>query len=170
MVSRELVVEEERVSYEGLFNVNELYKVIDFWLKDKGYGNLEKGHTESIKPEGRMVEISLEPAKNLTDYARSQIRIGIEMTEVTNVVVTVDEKKRKVNKGKVDIKLRGLLFTDYEDRWEGKPGFLLLHGLWNKYVYKTFTGGFQGKIRKDVDSLKQRIKSFLNLYKVKIQE
>ena len=40
MAEREVIVDKARLVYEGLFDVNELYKLLDKYLRDKGYDKL----------------------------------------------------------------------------------------------------------------------------------
>jgi len=42
MAEREVVIDKMRMSYEGLFKVTDLYKLIDGWLREKGYDKREK--------------------------------------------------------------------------------------------------------------------------------
>ena len=72
-----------------------------------------------------------------------------------------------MQKGLVSIAIDGIYITDYEAHWEGKPIFVFMRSVFDKYIYKTLTGGHQAGLVKDVDELKSLIKSFFNLYKQK---
>lgn len=168
MAEQEIVVDTERISYDGIFSVAEVYRLIDEWLLDKSYIKEEPKHVESAKPEGKFVDVTLKPFKNLTDYARSNLKIQLQFSNIKDVTLETSEgTKQKLNQGKVLISISGILQTDYEDKWEGKPIFLFIRTIYDKYIYKSFTGGFQKTIREDVAQLKENISGYLNLHRYK---
>jgi len=166
MAEQEFVLDKERIEYDGIFSVAGLYRLIDEWMLDKGYSRKEPMHTEAVKPEGKFVEIQLDSSKGLSDYASSLLKIRLQLTGIKDVVVESGEGvKQRLNQGKVIITLSGILETDYEGKWEGKPAFLFLRTLYDKYIYKPMTGGFQGVVRTDADHLKNAIAGYLNLHR-----
>jgi len=165
MSEKYTVVDKLRITYEGLFNVTELYKLIDGWLRTKSYDKAELKNVEKVRPEGKFIEIELFPWKKLTDYAISQIRIRIIMTDVKEVEVEREGAKVKMNQGNVHIVFDGYLETDYENRWESKPIFYFLRGIVDKYIYRSYLEGYKDVVRQDVNHLVTQIKSFLNLYR-----
>ena len=165
MPEREVVVDKLRLTYEGLFSVGELYKMIDEWFRWKGYDKRENKNIEVVKPEGKFIEIELEPWKKVTDYAKNVIKIRIQMNDIKEVEVEKDNTKLKLNQGNVHFVFDGYLETDYEARWEGKPIFYFIRTVFDKYFYKPFTAGFERGVKEDVMHLHGQIKAFLNLYR-----
>lgn len=163
MSERLIIVDKDRFDYEGLFDSKELFNVIKQWASDKGYWLLEKSHTEVVKSEGKFVTFDLEPFRKFTDYAKSIIKIRAQFSEVKDVVVERDERKVKMQEGKVVFVIDGILETDYEHRWESKPLFYVLRTIFEKYLYTPFISGFERGIKEDVSFLKNNLKSFLNL-------
>jgi hypothetical protein len=82
MPEQTMVSGPDRIQYEGVFSVAELFRLIDEWLLDKGYYRVEPKHVESAKPEGKFVELDLTPGKELTDYAKALLRIKIQMSNI----------------------------------------------------------------------------------------
>ena len=74
MSEREVVVDKLRLSYEGLFKVTDLYKLVDGWLRQKGYDKREKRMAESVTKGGKCIEWEMEPGKKITDYAKIVIK------------------------------------------------------------------------------------------------
>ena len=165
MAEREIIIDKMRLSYEGLFKVTDLYKLIDGWFREKGYDKREKKMAESVTKNGKFIEWEIEPWKKMTDYARLVIKMRIIMTDIKEVDVEIDKMKVKMNQGKVDFVFDGLLETDYENRWESKPLFYFLRTLFDKYIFKPYTVGYQNNIIADVNDIHSRIKAFLNLYR-----
>ena len=165
MVERTVVIDKMRMSYEGLFKVTELYKLIDGWLRQKGYDKREKKMAESVTKNGKFIEWEVEPWKKITDYSKIVIGLRVIMTDIKEIEVEMDKTKSKLNQGKVDFVFDGYLETDYENRWESKPLFYFLRTLFDKYIFKPYSVGYQSNAIDDVNDLHNRIKSFLNLYK-----
>ena len=165
MPEREVVVDKLRLTYEGIFSVSELYKLIDEWFRWKGYDKRENKNIEIVKPEGKFIEIELEPWKKVTDYAKNVIKIRIQMFDIRDVEVEKDNTKLKLNQGKVHFVFDGYLETDYEAKWDGKPIFYFIRTVFDKYLYKPFTTGFERGVKQDVMHLQGQVKAFLNLYR-----
>ncbi len=165
MAEREVIIDKLRLSYEGLFKITELYKLIDSWLREKGYDKREKKMIESVTKTGKFVEWELEPWKKITDYTKIVIRLRIILTDIKEIDVEVDKTKARMNQGKANFIFDGYIETDYEHRWESKPLFFVLRTLFDKYVFKPYTTGYQSNAIADVNDLHSRIKSFLNLYR-----
>lgn len=165
MAEREIVIDGLTLTYEGLFSVKDIYSLIDTWLAEKGYDKREKKNYEIVKPDGKYIEIELEPWKKVTTYAKNLLNIKLYFMDVKTVEVEKDNIKMKLNQGKVHIKFNAFLETDYENDWEEKAIFYFLRSVFEKYIFKPFMSGFENGIRQDVMHLHDRIKSFLNLYR-----
>jgi hypothetical protein len=165
MAERRLVVDHMKLNYEGLFDVHELYMLIDRWLREKGFDKRESINQEHVKPEGKYVHLVLQPWKKITDYARHIIKIDIKILHLKEVVVDYDQKKSKMQTGTVSITFDAYLDTDYEDRWEQKPFYFFLRTLFDKWVYRTYSTEYEELLIENVTQLQQTIKSFLNLYR-----
>lgn len=160
MTEREIIVDKERVDYEGPFEMVDFYKLFEAFAVDKGYDRRELKHSEAATKEGKFIEVELEPWKLLTDYAKSIIHVRVQMANVKDIVVD----GKKLQTGKVSAVFDGILETDYESRWEGKPILLFLRTVYDKFIYKPLTGGFDKMIRTDTMHLKEVVKAFLNMY------
>ena len=164
---REIVVQEQRVTYEGIFSLDELHKTISDWCANKHYDRLDKLHTESVKPEGKFIDIELQPDKNIDDYTNFMIRIRIYASNIKDVTVEMDGRKRRLNQGKVQIVLDAFIKTDYQGRMEGKPIYTFFRTLYDKYIYKSDMARHEDNLKSDVAHLKETIYNYLNLFKMR---
>jgi|SRR3989338_5101239 len=164
MAERRLVVDHMKVSYEGLFDLHELYTLINQWLKDKGFDSREQRNQEHVRPGGRFIELELLPWKKITDYARHVVRLNIKILGLKDVVVEEDGKRVTLNKGTVNITLDGYLDMDYEDRWEAKPFYFFIRTLFDKFVYRTYSTQYEELLIENCLQILSTIKAFLNLY------
>ena len=165
MSEKRLIIDQLRLNYSGIFHLNDLYRMIDGWLYEKGYDKFEKKNEEQVLETGRKIEIELRPWKKTTDYAKNEIRLRIFVNDMTDIEVDRDGKKVKMNKGDIQMIFDAFLETDYEHRWENKPMYYFIRSLVDKYIFKFYTEKFVGNLVGDVRDLHHRIKSFLNIYR-----
>jgi len=165
MAERRIIVDNLMLQYEGLFELRELYMLIDKWLRQKAYDKFEKRNHEHVLKDGKYVEIELEPWRKLNDYAKITINVYIHVYNLKDVVVKKDNVDVKMNQGKIKIRFIGYLVTDYESLWEGKPLFYLLRAIIDKWVYRVSSDKYEAGVAEDVKHLHQNIKAFLNLYR-----
>lgn len=164
MSERRLVIDHMTLSYEGLFDLHELYSLINQWLKDKGFDLREQRNQEQVRPNGKSIEVEMLPWKKITDYARHVIRVNIKVLNMKDAVVEEDNKRVKLNKGTIRIVMDGYLDTDYEDRWESKPFYFFIRTLFDKFVYRTYSTQYEELLVENCLQLHSTIKAFLNLY------
>ena len=164
MGERRLVVDHLRVKYEGLFDLFELYKLIDSWLREKAFDKREVRNQEHVRQDGKYVELVLMPWKKISDYARHVVRMEIRAFKLKEVIVTMDGRKVKMNKARLDIIIDAYLDTDYEGRYETKPFYFFIRTIFDKFVYRTYSTQFEELLVENVSQLHSTIKSFLNLY------
>ncbi len=165
MAERKLVVENISISYSGLFDVKEFYKMIDDWFKAKGYDKVVVKHKEYSTETGKNIEILLAPHKNVTDYIRNLIKVWIGMSNIKEVEVKRDKTRFKINKGDVIVVLDGYLELDYEHRWEQKPLFFFLRVLIDKFIHKSEIDKYGEELIEEINEFHNEIRSFLGLHK-----
>lgn len=165
MSEKKLVIDQLKLNYQGLFEVNELFKAVDAWFYEKGYDKYEKKNEEQVLPTGREIVLELRPWKKITDYAKNEIRVRMFMHNIKEVEIEKDGTKVKLNQGEIQIIFDGYMETDYENKWENKPLFFFIRTLFDKYIYRGYTSKFEGNLVDDVHDLHTRIKAFLNIYR-----
>ena len=170
MSEKKLVIDQLKMTYEGLFDLNGLYRTLDSWFYEKGYDRWELKNYEQVLPSGKTIEIELLPWKKTTDYFKNTIRIRLKCEGVKDVEIEKEGVKAKINQGKVMIIFDGYLESDYEHRWEAKPTFFLIRTLFDKYVFKRHFDKFEKWLVNDVYDIHGRVQKFLNLYKYEKHE
>ncbi len=165
MAEKKFILKGLSIDYEGLFDAKAFYKFLDKFFKDYGYDKNEVVNEEKVHKTGKDILLKLEPNRTVSDYAKNFIQIKISIKNVKEVEITKDNKKVKMNEGKVSIQMASYLKTDIEGRWEQKPLFVFLRTLIDKFVYKVYLGHFEKELEKDTKQLYNSIKSFFNLYR-----
>lgn len=165
MTETNIVVDNLGLNYEGLFNAKEYYQLLDNFFAEKNYDKREVLSMEKVETGGKYVELEIEPYKKITDYAKLVIRVRTKMFNVKEVEVEKDGHKLRLNQGRVNIVIDGMLQTDYENRWSNRPLWIFIRTLYDKFIYKGYIDSFEGKLKEEVGLLQAQLKSFFNLYR-----
>lgn len=165
MSEQKIVVDHMKLNYKGLFDVRELYKVLDNFFKEKGYDKRELRNIEHVKPEGKYIELELLPFKKVSDYAKFVIRVEAIMNNIKEVDIEKDSHQMKLNQGEVTVIFDGIMETDYEHRWDTRPEYVFIRTIFDKFVYRIYTRQWESQLVRDVEHLHSIVKSFLNLYR-----
>ncbi|MBD3248975.1 hypothetical protein GF336_02940 [Candidatus Woesearchaeota archaeon] len=165
MSEKKLVVDQQKLTYEGLFDLKGLYRVMDQWFYDKGYDKEEIKNEQKELATGKTVYLEMRPYKKTTDYFKNIIRIRMQCTNVKDVEVEKAGKTIIINQGKVRIVFDCYLESDYEDKWESKPFFFFLRTIFDKYIFRSYFNKFEKWLLADFYDLHSTIQRFLNLYR-----
>jgi hypothetical protein len=165
MPERDQVIDKYRIQYEGLFSVSELYKLVETWFEERNYDKREIKNVEIVKPDGKYIEIDIEPWKKISDYAKVVIHLKYIMKNITEVEIERDNLKVKLNQGILILIFDAWIETDHEGRWENKPTFFFLRTVFDKYIYKPYTMGYRSHCGAEAKALISHVKGFLNLYR-----
>lgn len=156
-------VKEQKVVYEGLFKVRDLYKLIHDWIFERGYDKNEVMHSEQVTDAGKNIHMIVEGLKKVSDYAKYIIEFEINMSNIKEVVIKKEDKSETYNQGSVSIELKAFFVTDYENKWQNSPVRVFFRTLVDKFVLP-----LSEEKAVLVDELKHaanQIEGFLNLYK-----
>lgn len=165
MSEKKLVIDQMKLTYEGLFDMTGLFRMIDSWFYEKGYDRWELKNYEQVMPTGKDIEIELLPWKKTTDYFKNTIRIRIRATNLKEVEIEKEGAKIKINQGKLMIIMDGYLETDYENKWEAKPILYFIRAIFDKYIFKSYFQKFEKWLVNDVYDIHSRIQKYLNIYR-----
>ena len=130
--TKDLLVNNKEFIYQGIFKVDEVFRIINKALDEKEYTKREKRHDELVKEEGKRIYIELRSFKNLTPYIRSLIKIKIYFDNVTEINVEGD----KFSQGDVRIAFDSWYLTSDSRIWKKKPYVSFIKAVVNKYVYE----------------------------------
>lgn len=170
MAERNLVIDHLKFSYEGLFNVNELYTVISSWFFEKGWDWYEKMNQEQVTPSGKQIRIIFEPWKSITDYYKIAVRIKFNLIDVKEMEVEHEGETLHLSHGVVRIIFDGYVVSDRQDQWSKKPFYWFLSLIFDKYLFKSHFEKAETWIKSDVDDLYDKIKTYLNTFKYTYQQ
>jgi len=153
----------EAIKFKGFWNYLEVYKFCFNWLKEEDYLVSEDTYTEKISSSGKEIEIKWTAKKKISDYYRNIIEVKWHILYMEDADVEVNGKKQRTNKGEVKITVSADLERDYEARWEDRPTWKFLRGVYDKYVVRTTTDDYEFRLENKANEYTEEIKAFLNL-------
>ncbi len=162
MVEKDQILK-ERLDHSGMFDFSAFYAFAHQWFKDEQYGVVEEKYSEKVSPNGRDINIEWKAIKKLSDYFRIEHGIKIDVTGLSEVEVEIDGKRKKMNKGKVAIEIKGILVKDQESKWDVNPFFRALREVYNKYIIPARIDALEDKVIADVKTWKEELKAYLEL-------
>jgi len=165
MAEKKLVVDQMKLNYEGIFDLNGLYRTIDAWFYEKGYDRYEQKNYEQVLPTGKDIEIELLPWKKTTDYFKNILRIRMKFVNVKDVEIEKQGVKLKLQQGRIMMIFDAYLESDYEHKWDEKPMFFFIRTLFDKYIFKGYFAKAEKWVINDLFDIHGRIQRFLNLYR-----
>ncbi len=164
MAERYLVIDRLKLSYEGLFNADELHELISSFFYEKGYDWYEKMNQVIVTPSGKQIHMILEPWKNITDYYKLIVSIKINIADLKDADVQMGGATIKTNQGTLHVIFDGFVVSDRKNKWSQKPVYWFMSILFEKYFFKEHYQKAETWVRDDVDSLHQKIKTYLNSF------
>jgi hypothetical protein len=170
MVDRERV-SKERVEQIGLFDFAGLYRYMHWWLKIKEYyGVTEEKYGERINAKGdKDVDIIWNASKTSdyiggdSTYFRMEQIIKFEIRGMTDVEVEIDGVKKKMQKGRIWIEIKGWVSKDYASKWDRTPFYRWLRYVYNEYIVPGRVEYHVDKVTNDTRDFKEDIKQFLDM-------
>lgn len=163
MADKEQVIKEKLVN-TGIFNYPAVYSYMYDWFKiQEGYGVTEERYSEKVSGNSRAIEAKWVIAKKISDYFRMDFTLEFDVKDLTDVEVEVDGVKKKMNKGKITIELKGYLTKDVESKWDVSPMYRFMRDFYNKYIVPNRVENMQDKIIADTKKFLADVKMFLDI-------
>ncbi|HEY9701205.1 MAG TPA: hypothetical protein V6C58_02090, partial [Allocoleopsis sp.] len=143
------LVDGKSLSYEGVFDIRDLYKIIDSWFRDRGYDKQEIKNWEDVSESEKQVVLEIVPYKKVSDYARIDIRIFMIFSRLSEIDIERDGIRHKLNKGRAEFYFDAYLVTDYENKWETRPIYFFIKNVLDKFVYRVYTSSYDAEAIRD---------------------
>jgi len=163
MTEKKLIVTDLKIEYEGLFDSEELFRLLEDWFRQNGYKKNEIRHVERVKEKGKEIDFEIMPEREVSDYVRYDIDVRVRINNLIQTSVKKNGKKFKINKGKISIKFNAFLVTDVSEKWESKPSFFFMRAIFDKFLGKKYLDKFEKGLETDVQNLHSELKAYLNL-------
>jgi hypothetical protein len=153
-----------KVKYEGLMDFKEFYKFCYQWLTEESQLDLvENKYAEKISGDSKNIKVEWGGSRKVTDYFKFQVDVKFEVLNLSNVEITQDGKKLKMNKGSVEVSIKGTLVRDYEGKFEHTSTQKFMRAIYEKWVIYSRIKEYEGKLMADCNEFLSQAKAFLDL-------
>ena len=153
-----------KIKYDGLIDFKEFYKFCYQWLSEEAGLNLIEGkYAEKISGDAKGIDVEWKGMRKVTDYFMFQVDIKFKVLNLTNVEITQDGKKLKMNKGSVEVGIKGTLVRDYEGKFEKTSSQKFMRSIYEKWVIHSRIQEYEGKLVGDCNEFLSQAKAFLDL-------
>ena len=159
-----IVVDHEKIEYSGPFDGNDLFRMINNFLFERGFDLRQDKDFEQNTANGKFLEWQISPWKKITDYIRYIIKVRVLGYDIVNIDAFTDKKKAKIEKGRVIIVIDGYMEYDYKSYWDDKPILFFLRTVFDYFVFKAYTERFEQRLVHDINHLHVNIEKLLNMY------
>ena len=168
MAEKKIVYQDKFISFEGLFDLRNLFRTIVKWFNEHGYDMWENKNFEEVYENGKKVIFELIPYKKVSDYYKLEIRIFAVFENLKEVEIELSGVKQKLLKGGANFTFDATLVTDYENRWESRPAYYFYRALIDKFIYKSYTDKYEEELIKDAKEVQEEIKAYLNMFRYSV--
>ena len=156
----------EQLNYEGLFNMKEVFRIIDKYFRTKGFDKKITFDEEYQTDKGKYIHVKSEHYKKTDSYVRLQTRLWIYANELVDVEKEVDGVKIKTSHGKLSITFDAFLQTEYFSLMtDEKPMYFLFRVLYEQYLARPRIVYWENVARHVITELKTELAGYLNLNK-----
>ena len=172
MVEKKQIVFDLMLKYNGPLSVEEFYAEVEKWIEEKGLQKETKRKSESVTSKGKRVEWVIEAWKSPVRSVKHMVKLRALFNDVRVVAIERQGRNIKINQADVLITIDGWLETSLTSRWtQVNPLYSFFRVLYDKYIWgigSTLTEAHEGPVHDDCYDLHKRLKSFFELYKMKV--
>lgn len=170
MTEKKVIVSGLTLKYTGLFDMYELFALIDRWCKENGYDREEHKHEVIVNAQGTQVDLEVKPNRTISDYIKHIIEMRIKAADLKTVTVEVDGKTRKLQEGTVSIAFGAKQTSDLEGKWVSNAFSYFFRVIMDKYLYSGYISDYEGRLKQDTKMLYTEISSYLNTNKYRFPQ
>ena len=168
MVEKKQIVFDLMLKYNGPLSIEDFYKEVENWMREKGLHKEIKRKSEDVGSQGKKIEWVIEAWKSLTDSHKHMVKMRVLFNNVKEVKIKRKGHNIRMNQADVFINIDGWLETSLTSRWTQAPLYTFFRMLYDKYIWMIIEK-YEAPIQEDCYDLHKRLKAFFELYKVKVK-
>ena len=159
--AEKMMISNIKFRYEGLFDYDGLYLMMQRWLSKKGYNFYETKYKHKPMELGEESEIEWVAEKKVTGYYMHFIKIEFHLWDINDVEI----KGKTWSQARMEINFTGTLILDYEGNWGKNAVLKFLRDFYHEYVIKEPIDHIWGEdMRLEILALAEDTKKFLSSY------
>lgn len=164
-MSEKLVIGKDlKVKYNGIFDLNDMYRKMKFWLEWHNYGpekGMEKQYTERIKPNGKQIEIRWTATDEVSTYVNKVIEVTFLVLGLESIEIDKDGKKIKTKKGDVEMRFTGYLVLNVGDQLGEDLSWT--NRIYKRFILKRNIETYKIELYDDLTEFQDEVKGYLTM-------
>ena len=153
-----------QIKYDGILDFGEFYKFCyDYLTSELGFDVIEDMYKEKVKADEKELNIKWNGTKRIDDYFKYNIKIEFRVFQLKKIEIEQSGKKKKTNKGLVELKLKGIIESDYRGQYETKPFLRFIRNVYEKWIIPSKIEVKEGTLIGSCDEFLGQAKAFLDL-------
>ena len=170
MVEKKQVLYDLRITYNGPIILEDFFRDIDNWIREKGFEKEHKKKMEHVTKNGKRIEWVIEAHHKIDDLHNGIVILRALFDNIQETVIKRDGKKLRINNGDVFIDINGFIQSHVHGSFfQVKPIYYFTRALIDKFVYRFWSEKLDGAVAADCHDLFKRIKTFFNLQKYRYE-
>ena len=158
------IVFSSKVKYEGIFSFGDFYKFCyDYLMDELGFHVAEGKYAEKVIGDKKEIVVEWSGKAIVNDYFKYELKIVFTIFNLSNVEVEQGGRIIKTNKGEVEVKVIGVVMTDYKGHYETKPILRFIRDVYEKWVIPSRVEKIEDKLISGCDEFLGQAKSYLDL-------
>lgn len=163
-MAEEETIFSSKISYNGIFSFKDFYKFCYEWLNEEsGIGITEDKYSEKLSGDSKEISVGWSGEKVMTDFFKLEIRVNIDVKNLTKAEINKDGVKLDMNKGSITVGIKGTLVRDYNGKFETTAFKKFLRGIYEKWVVPSAVEHNEDKIIGMCDEFLSQAKAYLDL-------
>src|SRR3989344_9186618 len=154
-----------KLKHDSIFDLGELYKSIFRWFDANGYSFYEKEYNDIDEPNGKHLEIYWYTEKKIDLYVKFVIEVSYLVLGMQKIELEKGGVKIKTNKGSIEFRITAYLMKDYDDKWSKSAMQKKMRYIYDRFIIKKRIDKLESELVKDVNSLIDELKAFLDIHK-----
>ncbi len=159
------ILADERIQYDGYFDLAELYKHAYNWLNWRKFDVAESKYTEKAKAAGKEMEMIWSATKTLDEYSKFEIKVRWQLFAIRDEEVKKGNTVVKMQRGEINIYITVNLITDRQDFWAQNAFYSFMRAFYDRYLYRSSVKRLKDEGWTVGWEFFNELKAFLNLYK-----
>lgn len=153
-----------KLKYDGIFSFKDFYKFCyDFLKEDLDFDVVENKYKEKLTGDSKEIDIEWKGERKISDYFKYEIKVEFQIKDLTNIEIEQAGKKRKTNKGSVEVKIKGSVVADYKGEYETKPILRFMRSIYEKWIIPSKIEQVEDKLIGKCDEFLGQAKAYLDL-------
>ena len=163
MTEKDTIFSSKVKNKKAIFDLGSLYDFCYTWLMDEGYVVTENTYSEKVAGSSKELEIIWTAEQEISDYFKFIIKIRWFIVGLKDVEVERGGEKTKLNKGDLELGVKGVLVKDYEGSWDKNAFYNFLKKVYNRYIIRGRIEQYEDKLFGDCDDFLAQVKAWLQL-------